>query len=185
MTDSTHQLPETDAFGRLRPVPAASRPDLLAAPVAAALGPVPDALVVEIDASLADTAAFCEAYGVPLEKSVNAVVVKGARAGVERFVVCMTPATKRVDVNKVVRKKLDVRSASFAPMDEAIALTGMEYGGITPVGVPADWPVWIDADAVALDWVCIGGGVRGSKLFLPGRALADLPGAEVVEGLAR
>lgn len=178
-------LPDTDAFGRLAPVLAAERPDLVAAPVAAALSAIPDALVVEIDPTLADTEAFCAAYGVPLEKSVNAVVVKGVRAGNEKFVVCMTPATKRVDVNNVVRRRLDVRRASFAPMDEAVALTGMEYGGITPVGVPADWPVWVDPDAVALDWVCIGGGVRGSKLFIPGRAFLDLPGAESVEGLAR
>ena len=97
----------------------------------------------------------------------------------------MAPATQRVDVNNVVRRRLGVRKASFAPMEEAVERTGMEYGGITPVGVPADWPIWVAPDAVDTDWVCIGSGVRGSKLFLPGRALLDLPGAEVVEGLAR
>ena len=171
-------------FGRLAPVPAAAHPGLVAGPVAAALGHLPDALVAPIDPDFADTEALCAEYGLPLHTSVNAVVVKGVRAGVERFVVCMTPATKRVDVNNVVRRRLDARKASFAPMDEAVALTGMEYGGITPVGVPADWPIWVDPDAVALDWACIGSGVRGSKLFIPGRAFLDLPNAEAVEGLA-
>ncbi len=172
-------------YDALTLVPADQRLDLVAPPVAAALAYIPDAMVAAIDPGLADTEAFCAAYGVPLESSVNAVVVKGVRAGAERFVVCMTPATKRVDVNNVVRRRLDARKASFAPMYEAVSLTGMEYGGITPVGAPVEWPIWVDPDAVALDWVCIGSGIRGSKLFIPGRAFLDLPNAEAVQGLAR
>lgn len=178
-------IPATDAFGTLEPVPVAERTDLVAPVVLAALPLVPEALVAPIDPALADTEALCTHYGTPLAKSVNAVVVKGVRAGLERWVVCLTPATKRVDVNNVVRRRLDARKASFAPMDEAVARTGMEYGAITPVGVPSDWPIWVDPDAVGLDWACIGSGLRLSKLFLPGRALLALPGAEAVEGLAR
>ena len=173
------------AFGRLHAQPAAEHPELVAPPVAAALRYVPDALVAEIDPAFADTDALCAEYGLPLEWSVNAVVVKGVRAGVEKYVVCMTPAHQRVDVNNVVRRRLDARKASFAPMDEAVSLTGMEYGGITPMGVPVDWPIWVDPDALAIEWACIGSGVRGSKLFIPGRAFLDLPSAEVVEGLSR
>ncbi len=172
-------------FGRLSPVPAADHPELVAPSVAAALTFVPDALVAPIDPAFADTEALCAEYGTPLEASINAVVVKGVRAGVERYCVCMTPAHQRVDVNGLVRRRLDARKASFAPMDEAVTLTGMEYGGITPVGVPADWPIWVDPDAVAVEWACIGSGIRGSKLFIPGRAFLDLPNAEAVEGLAR
>lgn len=172
-------------FGSLRPVPAAEHADLVAPPVAAALRSVPEALVAPIDPAFADTEALCAHYGTPPAASVNAVVVKGVRAGVERYVVCLTPATKRVDVNNVVRRRLGARRASFAPMDEAVALSGMEYGAITPVGVPAEWPVWVDPDAVALEWACIGSGVRGSKLFVPGRAFLALPNAEAVEGLSR
>lgn len=175
----------TNPFGSLVTLPAAEHPELVAEPVAAALRWVPEALVAAIDPAYADTEALCEHYGLPLAWSVNAVVVKGVRAGVERFVVCMTPATKRVDVNGLVRRTLDARKASFAPMDQAVALTGMEYGGITPVGVPSDWPIWVDPDALVLDWACIGSGVRGSKLFIPGHAFLNLPRAEAVEGLAR
>lgn len=173
------------AFGTLETLPANEHLDLVAEPVAVMLPRIPDARVATIDPDLADTEKLCAAFDLPLETSVNAVVVKGVRAGVESYVVCMTPAHKRVDVNSVVRKKLGARKASFAPMDEAVELTGMEYGGITPVGVPEDWPIWVDPDAAAVDWACIGSGVRSSKLFIPGHAFLDLPNAEVVEGLAR
>jgi len=171
--------------GSLQPEPAASRPDLLAAPVAAAVGGLASAGVAAIDADLADTAAFCAHYGVSLDDSANCVVVKGKRGGDVRFAACMILATTRADVNGIVRKRLDVRSASFAPMDEAVALTGMEYGGITPIGLPADWPILVDAAVAASPGVVVGAGIRGAKLFLPGAVLAALPGAEVIEGLGR
>ncbi|HEU5108460.1 MAG TPA: YbaK/EbsC family protein, partial [Micromonosporaceae bacterium] len=91
----------------------------------------------------------------------------------------------RADVNGVVRRRLDVRKASFAPMTEAVQLTGMEYGGITPIGLPKDWPVLVDARVAAAPHVIIGSGVRHSKIALPGPALALLPHAEVVSDLAR
>ena len=78
-----------------------------------------------------------------------------------------------------------MRKASFAPADVAVAETGMEYGGITPIGLPAAWPILVDAAAAATPAVIIGSGVRRSKLALTGQTLATLPGAVVVEGLAR
>lgn len=164
---------------------ASSRADLVAPAVATALRHVPEALVFAIDPALADTAALCAAYDLPLDKSANCVLVTGRRAGEDRSAACMTLATSRVDVNGLVRRRLDVRKASFAPMDVAVSVSGMEYGGITPVGLPPDWPVWIDSAVDAADWVCIGSGIRGSKLLLPGASLAKLPGAEVVQELAR
>ena len=175
-------------MGTLELSPALSRPDLLSPPVAAALAGwdrAADVQVAPIDAGLADTAAFCEAYGIGLDVSANCVIVAGRRGEVTRYAACVILATTRADVNGVVRRRLDVRSASFAPMDEAVALTGMEYGGITPIGLPADWPIFVDAGVAAAPEVVIGGGVRGSKLFLPGSALLALPGAELVEGLGR
>ena len=177
--------PGAAAFGRLAPLPAAEHPELVAPPVAEGLRHVPDALVAAIDPAFADTEALCAEYGLPLEWSVNAVVVRGVRAGVERYVVCMTPAHKRVDVNNVVRRRLDARKASFAPMDYAVEATGMEYGGINPVGLPDGWPIWVDGAVADRDWVCIGSGVRHSKLFIPVTGLLSLPGAERVDDLAR
>ncbi len=172
--------------GSLQPVPAASRPELLAPPVARAAGALGDTVgVAEIDADLADTAAFCEHYGVSAADSANCVVVKGKRGGGIRFAACVVLATTRADVNGIVRRRLDVRSASFAPMDEAVALTGMEHGGITPIGLPGDWPILVDAAVAASPGVVVGAGIRGAKLFLPGAVLATLPGAEVIEGLGR
>lgn len=164
---------------------AAERPDLVADAVASALPFVPEALVAEIDPDFADTEALCAEYGIPLEACANAVVVRGVRAGTEKHVVCLTRADRRVDVNGLVRRRLDVRKASFSPMDHAVEASGMEFGGITPVGAPADWPIWVDGAVADSDWVCIGSGLRRSKLFLPARALLDLPGAERVDDLAR
>ena len=173
-------------LGSLVSLPATEHPELLAAPVAAALAHWPgatDVAVVEIDPELADTAAMTEAYALPLDASANCVVVGGVRAGDERIAACVVRADTRADVNNRVRRSLDVRKASFLPMDRAVADSGMEYGGITPVGLPAGWRLMLDARVTEIDVAIIGSGVRRSKLLLPGRLLADLPGAEVVEGL--
>jgi prolyl-tRNA editing enzyme YbaK/EbsC (Cys-tRNA(Pro) deacylase) len=174
-------------LGTLPWVPARTRPDLLAAPVIAALdggSGDPDAVMVApIDPQLADTAAFCDAYGVTPDVSANCVVVAGRRAGEARFAAVVVLATTRADVNNLVRRRIEARKASFAPMDLAVAETGMEYGGITPIGVPPDWPLLIDQAVVATPEVIVGSGVRRSKLALPGAWLAGLPGAEVVDGL--
>jgi prolyl-tRNA editing enzyme YbaK/EbsC (Cys-tRNA(Pro) deacylase) len=168
--------------------PALDRPDLLAEPVAAAIREWKGEeliRVAEIDPALADTAAFCERYGVPPAASANCVVVAGKRAGVTRYAGCMVLATTRADVNGVVRRHLEARKASFAAQDTAVAQTGMEYGGITPFGLPADWPVLVDPAVADSPDVVVGSGVRRSKLVLPGSALARLPAATVLPGLGR
>ncbi|HYN67349.1 MAG TPA: YbaK/EbsC family protein [Ornithinibacter sp.] len=166
------------ARGTLDWSPPASHPDLLAAPVAAAVGTVPSALVAPIDPGHADTAAFCTAYDVSLAASANCVVVAGRRGDVTTYAAVMVLATHRADVNGVVRRHLGVRKISFAPMDDAVGLTGMEFGGITPVGLPQGWPVLVDESVVAAGEVVIGSGLRRSKLLLPGADLLTLPGAE-------
>jgi prolyl-tRNA editing enzyme YbaK/EbsC (Cys-tRNA(Pro) deacylase) len=178
----------TPALGRLALTPALERPDLLADPVVDALAGWArgdQAQVAEIDPSLADTEAFCAAYDVPLAASANCVVVAGRRGDDVRYAACVVLATTRIDVNGVVRRRLDARKASFAPQQDAVALTGMEYGGITPVGLPPAWPVLVDPAVVAAGPVVIGSGVRRSKLVLPGSVLGDLPAAEVLDGLGR
>ena len=109
----------------------------------------------------------------------------GRRDGQPRYAACLVLATTRADVNGLARRQLDVRKASFAPMDEAVSLTGMEYGGITPIGLPAGWPVLIDAEVAAAPMVVVGSGLRRSKLAVTGAALASLPGAQVLDGLGR
>src|SRR2546430_4401057 len=146
-------------MGTLRTVPALSRPDLLAGPVAAAVGGWPQAdevTVAEIDPELADTAAFCAAYQVGLDVSANCVVVAGKREGQVRYAACLVLATTRADVNGVVRRLLDVRKASFAAMDVAVAETGMAYGGITPIGLPSGWQILIDSAVDGAGEVIIG-----------------------------
>jgi prolyl-tRNA editing enzyme YbaK/EbsC (Cys-tRNA(Pro) deacylase) len=177
-------------LGTLQAVPALDRPDLLGDPVAHALktlDPADAALVgvAEIDPGLADTAQFCAAYSSPLDGSANCVVVAGRRGEDTRYAACLVLASTRADVNGLVRKRLNARKASFAPMDDAVELTGMEYGGITAIGLPDGWPLLVDSAVAAAPAVVIGSGIRGSKLALPGELAARLPGAEVVDGLGR
>ncbi|MFG2503667.1 YbaK/EbsC family protein [Streptomyces sp. NPDC048441] len=170
--------------------PASEALDLLVAPVADAVraltGAVPAAQVLHVDTDpqWADTATFVEHYGQDiLEQSANCVVVAGKRGGESTLAACLVLSTTRVDVNGVVRRQLGARKASFAAMDTATGGTGMEYGGITPIGLPADWPLLVDAAVVDLPYVLIGSGSRRGKLIVPGKAFAELPGAVVLEGL--
>ena len=167
-------------MGKLEWRPAADVPELLAAPVRATLGDLP-AYAAAIDAELADTAAFCAEYDVPMAASANCVVVLGKRAGEETYAAVLVLATDRADVNGVVRKHLGVRKISFAAQDDAVSRTGMEYGGITPIGLPPDWPVLVDAAVVAAGRVVIGSGIRGSKILIDGAELAKLPTATVLD----
>ena len=172
----------------LTSLPAAEHPELLAPPVLAALASWSCAdrvAVVEIDPELADTAAMSAAYDVPMEASANCVVVMGKRSGEERTAACVVRADTRADVNNLVKRTLDVRKCSFLDHDRAVVETGMEYGGITPIGLPPAWRLLLDSRVVDIDVAVIGSGVRHSKLLLPGAVLAELPGAEVVAGLAR
>lgn len=174
--------------GSLELTPALERPELLAEPVRRALAERDDAgdvFVGAIDPALADTAAFCERYGVGLDVSANCVVVTGRRGDVERTAACMVLATTRADVNGFVRKRLDVRKASFMDMGQAVTMTGMEYGGITPIGLPAGWPVLVAGQVAATPWVIVGSGIRASKLLVSSDFLARTPGAEVHAELAR
>ncbi|MGW8063019.1 YbaK/EbsC family protein [Streptomyces ziwulingensis] len=141
-------------------------------------------LYVDTDPQWADTAVFVEHYGRDLlEQSANCVVVHGKRGGGTTPAACVVLSTTRVDVNGVVRRHLGARKASFAPTDTATGETGMEYGGITPVGLPGDWPVLVDAAVVDLPYVLVGSGRRRGKLLVPGKAFAELPGAAILEGL--
>lgn len=174
-------------LGPLTSVPALSRTDLLAPPVESALRSFAAAHlvgVVAIDPDIADTAAMNEAYGLPVEASANCVVVAGRRDGEERVAACVVRADTRADVNNRVKRLLDVRKASFLATEQAVERSGMEYGGITPFGLPAGWRLLLDARVVEIEVALIGSGVRRSKLLLPGRLLAEIPGAEVVDGLA-
>ncbi|PFG42984.1 prolyl-tRNA editing enzyme YbaK/EbsC (Cys-tRNA(Pro) deacylase) [Isoptericola jiangsuensis] len=179
-------------LGDLAWVPAVARPDLLADPVAAALTAwagvdervASGVAVAEIDPDHADTATLNTVHGLPPEASANCVVVAGRRGEVERVAACVVPATTSADVNTRVRKLLDVRKASFLPTERATAESAMEYGGITPVGLPAGWRVLVDErfrapGALAL----MGSGLRRSKLLMAGPLLCELPGVEVVTDL--
>jgi len=139
--------------------------------------------VMECDPGLADTAAFVEAYGVPLDRSANTILVasKGAEP---TYVACVLLATTSLDVNNVVRREMGVRKASFARAEPTIEVTGMEIGGVTPFGLPAAIPILVDSRVMEPDWIVLGGGNRSSKLRLSPQALHEVPSLRVTEGLA-
>jgi prolyl-tRNA editing enzyme YbaK/EbsC (Cys-tRNA(Pro) deacylase) len=168
----------TVKLGKLTFVPASEAPELVAEPVRPYLQG--GLWVSEIDPDLADTAAFCDHYDIGLAVSANCVVVEARRGEREWLAACVVLATTRADVNGIVRKHLGARKISFAPMDTAVSLTGMEYGGITPVGLPADWPLLIDVNVMDQERVIIGSGIRGSKLLAATEVLASLSNAAVL-----
>jgi len=173
--------------------PALERTDLLADPVAAALRAletssdgahlVRQAQVVPIDPQYSDTDALNAHYALDPEATGNCVLVAGKRTGEERIAACVVRAPDFADVNHIVKKRIDVRKASFLPVERAVEMSGMEYGGITPVGLPEDWRLFIDGAVADRATVLIGSGVRHSKLLVPGALLVALPGAERVENL--
>lgn len=166
---------------------ATDRPDLLARPVAAALAGGRHASdeieVAEIDPEAADTATFCQRYGVPLDQSANTVLVSARRGGRTHLAACVVLSTTRADVNGLVRRHLGARKASFASTDVAVAETGMAYGGITPLGLPSDWPVLVDTTVAEASATIVGSGLRRSKLRTPGWVLASLPNVTVLDEL--
>jgi prolyl-tRNA editing enzyme YbaK/EbsC (Cys-tRNA(Pro) deacylase) len=134
------------------------------------------------DPALADTAAFCEAYGFAPEDSANTILVIG-KANPPKYVACVVLATTRLDVNRAVKQRLGAR-ASFASADDTRALTGMEIGGVTVFGLPPGLPIWVDARLMARERIVLGGGSRSCKVLAPPAILEALPGVEIVEGLA-
>jgi len=138
--------------------------------------------LIEIDPAFADTAAFCEKYGYPLERSCNTIIVASKKEP-KQFVACVVLAHTRLDVNKRVTKLMGVPKASFASAEEMMALTGMHVGGVTPFSLPSGVPLYIDERIMALDWVILGGGGRSLKIKTPAAVFEKL-GAEVVSGLA-
>ena len=140
--------------------------------------------VVPCDPDLADTAAFCATYGYRLDQSANAILVVG-KSEPRVYAVCLVLANTRLDVNGVVRRRFGVKKASFASAEETIEITGMQIGGVTPYGLPAGLPIWIDSRIIACEQVIVGGGSRDRKLLVPPASLAGLPGAEVVDDLAK
>jgi len=178
-------------IGTLTAESVTARPDLLAPSVVAAFDewsgrtPVEECFVAEIDPALADTLAFCERYAVHLDRSANCVVLAARREGRSWYAACVVLAATRADVNGLAKRHLGASKISFAPMDAATAACAMEYGGITPIGLPPDWPILVDEAVATADRVVVGSGIRGSKISLPGAALAELPNAVVLASLGR
>jgi prolyl-tRNA editing enzyme YbaK/EbsC (Cys-tRNA(Pro) deacylase) len=174
-------------IGTLNPLPAAEHTELVSPSVAQAMRTLPtdQIWVAEIDPNLSDTAQFCEHYQVGMDQAANCVILEAKRGENTWLAACVVLGSTRADVNGLARKTLDARRVSFAPMDQAVSQTGMEYGAITPIGLPNNWPILIDQTVVNAELVIIGSGLRKSKLIVPGKLLATLPNVQALPGLAQ
>jgi prolyl-tRNA editing enzyme YbaK/EbsC (Cys-tRNA(Pro) deacylase) len=139
--------------------------------------------VFSCDPDLADTAAFCDAYGFAPEECANTIVVIG-KSDPPVYVACVVLATTKLDVNKTVSKKLGVKRCSFANGEQTAELTGMMIGGVTAIGLPGDLALWIDSAVMNQERIVLGGGNRSSKLLCAPKLLEEMPNSEVVENLA-
>jgi prolyl-tRNA editing enzyme YbaK/EbsC (Cys-tRNA(Pro) deacylase) len=139
--------------------------------------------LIPIDAAFADTAAFCERYGFPLEHSVNTIIV-GSKRGPKQYCACLVLATRRLDVNHAVRKLMGVPRVSFASADDTVALTGMMIGGVTIFALPPELPIYVDAQIMSLNYVILGGGSRSLKIRVSPEVLRLLPGTQVIQALS-
>lgn len=139
--------------------------------------------IIACDPELADTAQFCDAYGYALADSANTILVIG-KSEPPTFAACVVLANTKLDVNKAVRKRLGAKKASFASGDDTVAITGMQIGGVTPFGLPADLAIWVDARVMRRERVILGGGSRDRKVLATPDVLTAI-GAEVVEDLAK
>lgn len=173
-------------FGNLDFTPAVNHPELLVELTIDLLKnwsgetPVEEILVSEIDPEFADSLNFCDKYNIRPEDGANCLIVESKRAGEVKHAAVLVPVDKRADINNIVRKTLNASSISFASREFAVEATGMEFGSITVVGLPKDWPILIDEDVIKIPHLILGGGLRKSKLLVPGKALAQLPNAKVL-----
>lgn len=140
--------------------------------------------VVECDPDLADTAAFCEAYGFSAEESANAILVASKRpAG--QLAMCLVLAHTRLDVNRAVRDAMDVKKLSFASAEQTMEATGMMIGGVTPFGANETIPLLVDSRIMDQARVIVGGGSRSLKIHVDPSVFTRMPNATVVEDLAK
>lgn len=175
-------------LGNLKFVSAKDHPELMPPIVAEAISKLTGREkigVTEIDPNLSDTAAFCTEYKVGMNQAANCVILEAKRADKTWFAACVILGSTRADVNGLARRTLDARKVSFAPMEKAVAESTMEYGAITPVGLPESWSILVDKAVADSEYVIIGSGIRKTKLAIPGSLLVSLPNVQVLEGLAK
>ena len=140
--------------------------------------------IVPIDPEYADTAAFCEKYGYPLEQSANTIIIASKRKDPTVYCACVVLATTRLDVNRSVKQLMNVSRVSFANAEQMMELTGMEVGGVTPFGLPGGLPLYVDSRIMVLDWIILGSGNREAKLKISPDVFKQIPSAKTIDNLA-
>lgn len=142
-------------------------------------------LVAEIDPNYAGGLDLCNKYNIDLKLGANCLIAEGIRKDQKTIVALLVPVGYKYDMNKTVRKALDARMVSASPLDFVLKETKMEYGSITPIGLPKDWLIFVDPLVLKNEQVIIGGGLKTSKISIPTSILLKLPNIQILEGLAK
>lgn len=148
------------------------------------LVPVNELLCAEIDPQYAGSKEFCEHYEVDPHDGANCIIIEVTKGSDKNFACCLVPVGYRADLNGIVRKHFNAKRISFAPLEQVIQETGMEYGSITPFGLPSLWPILVDSKIMEKEKIIVGGGKKISKLLLPTKVFQELPSVEIIEGLS-
>ena len=140
--------------------------------------------IIDCESNLADTNIFCKKYDIDFEDAANTIMVK-SKTGELKYAACVLLATTKLDTNKTIRKKLSTHKVSFANIEESEKLTSMQIGGVTPIKLPKNLPLWVDSRMKQRKIIVIGGGNRTSKIKISPNIFNHTPNTEIVVGLAK
>ncbi len=136
--------------------------------------------IFECKDEFSDTQNFCDHYGFDIEDSCNAILIKAKKPEEFYAMFCVLGST-RLDVNTKAKNAMGAKRVSFASKEEAEKVTNQIYGGISPLGLPANIQIFIDKKVIDREKLFIGAGNRTSKFFLSPFSLVEITGGKVLD----
>ncbi|MHB9782767.1 YbaK/EbsC family protein [Streptococcus sp. 10F2] len=91
----------------------------------------------------------------------------------------------KANTNATVKCPLDVSKVGFASLETVLEQTGMEFGGMGPIGLPESRSILVDSQILQQDNIIVGGGMAHSKLLMPTNLVSQIPHVSILEGLAK
>ena len=113
----------------------------------------------------------------------NTIIVASKKEP-KSFVACLVLASYKLDVNKTVRKLMEVSKVSFASAEDTKNLTGMMIGGVTIFGLPDNLTIYLDDKLFQLDYLIVGSGSRSTKVKINPEELKKIPNSIVISDLS-
>ena len=142
-------------------------------------------LVAEIDPTCADGNTLCETYNLDHKMSIKCLIVESNDDDKEKVRAAILLPIDYKYSSSTVKKILESRDVTFSPLEEIIEATGMEYGSITPIGLPENYHILIDPLVLDNERIIVGGGLKKSKILMPSQTLLEIPNSKIVENLSK